>query len=78
MVIHRNELSTEAQQFSRITLITTILFIGSGLVSTVLGLLFQSPIAGGLGAVRIRPGRHRHAFSRWSQPQRCQPPATVR
>ncbi len=43
------EISSESQQFSRITFITAILFLTVGSISVVLGLLFNSPIAAGLG-----------------------------
>ena len=43
------EISSESQQFSRITFITAILFLTVGSISVVLGLLFNSPIADALG-----------------------------
>ena len=43
-----NEIGTEAQQFSRITLATTILFVSVTLITATLGFVFDSPIARGL------------------------------
>ncbi len=47
------ELSAEAQQFSRITFVTTLLFVTVGSIASVLGLFFKSPVADGLALTII-------------------------
>jgi signal transduction histidine kinase/CheY-like chemotaxis protein/HPt (histidine-containing phosphotransfer) domain-containing protein len=46
-----NRLSVEAQQFSTITLSTSLLFLTVGFISAALGFFFGSPVAGVLGIV---------------------------
>ena len=45
--------SQEAQQFARITFVTTLVFLVIGIISSALGIVFHSPIANGLGILMI-------------------------
>ncbi|MEH6587075.1 MAG: response regulator [Halioglobus sp.] len=45
------QISSESQQFSTITLITLLLFMTVGSISAVVGFIWVSPVARGLGAV---------------------------
>ncbi len=44
-------ISVESQQFSAITLVTCVVFLMVGIISTVLGILFESPVARALGVL---------------------------
>ena len=47
------QLSSESQQFATITLVTGILFLTVGSLAVILGIIFVSPVARGLGVAIV-------------------------